>query len=304
LFGAIRPGTTVVLVGDEFQLPSVGAGNVLADLIQSGLVPVTRLTQIHRQAEGSMIVRAAHAVHNGKLPESDDRGDFRFVAATADDAERIVLDLVCRTIPGQFNIRSSEIQVVAPMYKGSAGIDALNLALQATLNPPSPLKAERKIFERVFRVGDRVLQIKNNYDLQVVNGDLGIVNHLDPKLNVVVVRFADRDVQYSWTDAAAQLVHAFAMSVHKSQGSEYRAVVIPLLTQHYMMLQRNLLYTAVTRAKELVVLVGMPKAIALAVKNNQIVQRNSRLAKRLQESSPAKQMTPKPSAAKYQVDGG
>jgi len=283
LLKAIHPESHLLLVGDVDQLPSVGAGNVLNDVIESGTAAVVRLTEIFRQAEGSLIIVNAHRINQGKMPLfSETATDFFLFPA--DDAERaadLIVDLVQNRIPRRFGLDPlDDIQVLSPLHRGAAGVAELNRRLQETLNPPADGKAERRQVGRVFRAGDRVMQTTNDYDKEVFNGDMGRITALDPVDQVLTVRMDGRDVAYDFTELD-ELIHAYAVSVHKSQGSEYRAVVVPVLTQHYMMLQRNLLYTAVTRAKELVVLVGARRAIAIAVRNNQIAERHTALDVRL-----------------------
>jgi exodeoxyribonuclease V alpha subunit len=283
LLKAVDITSHLLLIGDPDQLPSVGAGNVLKDLIASRFMPVVALDVIFRQAEESHIIVNAHRINQGQLPQfSKTSRDFFLVTETEpEQAATRVVELVKHRIPHKFGLDAvDDIQVLAPMHRGTVGVSELNRALQDALNPSEEGKREWRHGSRVFRVGDKVLQTRNNYDKQVFNGDLGRVVEIDAEEQRVVVNFDGARVEYEFGEVD-ELVHAFAMSVHKSQGSEYRAVVIPLLTQHYMMLQRNLLYTGVTRAKELVVLVGTQKAIGIAVRNDKVAQRNSRLAKRL-----------------------
>jgi exodeoxyribonuclease V alpha subunit len=283
LLKAVRPGTHLLLVGDVDQLPSVGAGDVLRDLIASDLAPVTRLSVIFRQASNSQIITNAHRINQGQMPlvGADNRDFFLFPADTAEDAAQWVQDVVCERIPRRFNLDPHEdIQVIAPMYRGAAGVDALNLRLQAALNPPTPAKPERALFGQIFRAGDKVMQTQNNYDKEVFNGDIGRISSLSLEDHTVTVDFDDRPVVYDWLDAD-QLVLAYAISVHKAQGSEFPAVVVPMVTQHYLMLQRNLLYTAITRARKLCVLVGDRRAIRIAVSNNKVANRYTALDIRL-----------------------
>lgn len=280
---AVDITTHVLLIGDPDQLPSVGAGNVLRDLIESKVVPVVKLDVIFRQAEESLIVVNAHRVNGGEMPlfAKTARDFFLFPESEPEQAAARVLDVVTTRIPRRFRFDPVEgVQVLSPMHRGPIGVSELNRRLQETLNPPEAGKREWRHGSRVFRVGDKVLQTRNNYTKQVFNGDLGRIVEIDLEEQQIGVDFEGERVAYEFGELD-ELVHAFAMSVHKAQGSEYPAVVIPLLTQHYMMLQRNLLYTAITRAKELVVLVGTHKAIAIAVHNNKIAARNSRLARRL-----------------------
>ncbi len=291
LFKAIPAGAHLLLVGDVDQLPSVGAGDVLRDVIASGLAPVIRLEVIFRQAADSLIITNAHRINKGELPvfsgksggaEDDPGGDFfLFGANEAAQAADWVIDVVCQRIPENFGFDPvSDVQVLAPMYRGPAGVHALNARLQTMLNPAEILKPERTLYGQVFRPGDKVMQIRNDYDRNVFNGDMGRVESLDPIQHTMTVTFEERPVLYDWSDAD-QLVLAYAVSVHKAQGAEFPAVVVPVLTQHYLMLQRNLLYTAVTRARHLCVLIGSRKAIGIAVRNNKVAQRHTALDYRL-----------------------
>jgi len=283
LLKALKPGTHLLLVGDVDQLPSVGAGDVLRDLIESHLVPVTRLNTIFRQAAGSGIIRNAHRINAGKMPEfAKENGDFfLFPAEDASAAADWVVDLVTTRIPAKFGYDPvTEIQVLAPMYRGPAGVMLLNERLQNHLNPPAASKPERKLYGTVFRIGDKVMQVQNNYDKDVYNGDIGFIQGIDPVEQELRVDFDGRTVAYDWSEAD-QLTLAYVISVHKAQGSEFPVVVMPVVTQHYTMLQRNLLYTAITRARELCVLTGNRKAIHIAVHNNKVAQRFSALAWRL-----------------------
>ncbi len=283
LLKALKPGTHLLLVGDVDQLPSVGAGDVLRDIIQSGLAPVTRLTVIFRQAADSLIITNAHRINHGEFPlfPPEAKDFFLFPAETPEEAAEWVQDLVSNRIPARFGLHPrDQIQVLAPMYRGPAGVHALNERLQAALNPASPQKPEKALFGQAFRVGDKVMQTQNNYDKEVFNGDMGSLIELDPINHSLAASFDGRRVEYDWSEVD-QLVLAYAVSVHKAQGSEFTAVVIPLVTSHYMMLQRNLLYTALTRAKKLCVLVGSRKAIGMAVKNNKVAHRYTALSWRL-----------------------
>ena len=283
LLKAIEITSHLLFVGDPDQLPSVGAGNVLKDLIVSGVAPVVSLDVIFRQSETSLIVTNAHRINRGEmplfLPTAQDF--FFFNESEPEEAAARVVELIKERIPKKFGLDPLEdVQVLSPMHRGLVGVGELNLRLQGALNPPAAGKREWRHGSRVFRVGDKVLQTRNNYVKEVFNGDLGRIVKLDLENQSLGVDFEGRGIDYEFSELD-ELVHSFALSVHKSQGSEYRAVVIPLLTQHYMLLQRNLLYTAVTRARELVVLVGTKKAIAIAVRNDKIAKRNSRLALRL-----------------------
>ena len=268
LVKAVPDHAALLIVGDIDQLPSVGPGQVLADIIGSGAVPVVRLTEVFRQAAESRIIVNAHRINAGDLPELDPPGaisDFYFVPA--DDPESAVpkvLELVRTRIPRRFGLDPvRDIQVLCPMNRGGVGARSLNIELQAVLNPAGERRVER--FGWTFARGDKVMQIENDYDKDVYNGDIGRVDEVDPELGEVTVRFDDRAIAYGFGELDA-LVPAYATTIHKSQGSEYPAVVIPLMTQHYVMLRRNLLYTGVTRGKRLVVLVGQRKAIAIAVR--------------------------------------
>jgi exodeoxyribonuclease V alpha subunit len=283
LLKAIPSGAHLLLVGDIDQLPPVGAGNVLRDVIDSGAAAVVRLDVIFRQAAGSFIIENAHRINQGQMPEWRPEQSQDFFLFQTDDPERaadLVVEIVQERIPRRFGIPASDVQVLSPMHRGAVGVSALNERLQAALNPPTPTKPERRIGGRVFRLGDRVMQMRNNYNKDVFNGDLGQITALDPVEQVLSVRIDERTVPYEFLELD-ELVHAYAVSVHKSQGSEFPAVVVPVTTQHYMMLQRNLLYTAVTRARKLVVLVGSPRAVAIAVNNHKIADRYSALAERL-----------------------
>ncbi len=269
LLKAAPTGAHVLFVGDADQLPSVGAGNVLADLIASGVVPVTRLDVIFRQSESSAIITNAHRINKGEMPATGGAINDFFVFAE-EDAERageLVIDLVTRRIPAKFGLKPADIQVLAPMHNGKCGVSYLNEQLQERLNPPAANKPQRQFGHRTFRAGDKVLQTRNNYDLDVFNGDAGVITAIYPEAQIVQVRLEDgRAVDYEFTELD-QLALAYAISIHKSQGSEYPAVVIPLVMSHYMMLERKLLYTAVTRARRLTVLVGSRRAIGMAVRN-------------------------------------
>jgi len=288
LLKAIDPAAHLLFVGDVDQLPSVGAGNVLNDLVQSGRLPVIRLQTIFRQAAGSHIITNAHRINHGEPPvfEADSNDFFLFAEEDPEAAAVRLVDVVQNRIPRRFGLDPlTDIQVLAPMHRGEVGVAKLNERLQAALNPPAPAKPERAMGGRIYRVGDRVMQIRNNYQKEAFNGDIGRVADIDAINQTLTAVFDGRPVLYEWSEMD-ELAHAFAVSIHKSQGSEFRAVVVPLLTQHYMMLQRNLLYTAVTRAKQLCVLVGTRKAISIAVRNAKVAQRFSGLATRLAATRP------------------
>ncbi|MBO8127144.1 MAG: ATP-dependent RecD-like DNA helicase [Firmicutes bacterium] len=285
LLKALKPGTRLILVGDEDQLPSVGPGNVLRDLIASKVVPVVKLNKIFRQGETSQIVVNAHRINQGLLPETKGRGGDFFHLREADPrrVEALIKELVTERIPKTYQVdATTDIQVLSPMRRGIAGVDNLNNVLRDALNPPGPLKAELTVGSKSFRTGDKVMQTKNNYQKNVFNGDIGRITAINRESGEVVVTFADqqREVVYIRSETE-ELTLAYCISVHKSQGSEYPVVIFPLLTQHYVMLQRNLLYTAITRGRDLVILIGPDKALSLAVNNNRTVGRNSRLQKLL-----------------------
>jgi exodeoxyribonuclease V alpha subunit len=287
LLKAVHPESHLLLVGDVDQLPSVGAGNVLHDVITAGVTAVVRLTEIFRQAQGSYIVINAHRLNRGEMPRFPKAANdfFLFPAEDTERAAELIVDLVQHRIPRRFGLNPmDDVQVLSPLHRGAAGVGELNRRLQAALNPPARgtdrFAIEQRHGTRVFRIGDRVMQVRNNYDKDVFNGDMGHITTLDTVNQVLTVRVDDQDVIYEFSELD-ELVHAYAVSVHKSQGSEYRAVVVPVLTAHHVMLQRNLLYTAVTRAKDLVVLVGTRRAIGIAVRNNKIASRHTALDARL-----------------------
>jgi exodeoxyribonuclease V alpha subunit len=282
LLKAIPAYSHLLLVGDVDQLPSVGAGNVLRDVIDSGLAHVTRLDTIFRQSEDSLIVLNAHRVNHGEMPHIHNRSaDFFFFKE--DDPERaaeLVVDIVLNRLPSRFGVDPMrEVQVIAPMYRGPVGVNALNDALQTALNG-NTRQAEKRLGGRLFRAGDKVMQIRNNYEKDVFNGDIGLISGIDYEDNQLEVVLDGRFIYYDFTEAD-ELTLAYCISTHRSQGGEYPIVVIPLLTQHYMMLQRNLLYTAITRARKTVVLVGTSRAIHIAVNNNKVSERYSGLLPRL-----------------------
>jgi len=290
LVKALPRGGHFVLIGDVDQLPSVGPGRVLTDLIDCGRIGVVRLQHIFRQAQESLIITNAHRILTGELPLSPDenleeRRDFYFLQE--EDPERVaqrVLELYTQQIPARFGFDPlDEIQVISPMHRGAAGAENLNALLQQTANPTGRALRRAGI---VFRVNDKVMQIRNNYEKEVFNGDIGRVVSVDEEDGEMVVRFDDQTVPYGAADLD-ELAPAYAITVHKSQGNEYPAVILPVLTQHYLLLQRNLLYTAVTRGKRLVVLVGTRKALAIAVRNTKTQQRFTLLKRRLQQSIPA-----------------
>jgi exodeoxyribonuclease V alpha subunit len=284
LLRALPPWACLVLVGDVDQLPSVGPGTVLGDVIASQAVPVVRLTEIFRQAEQSWIVRAAHRVNHGEIPESAPagNGDFYFVEAnTPQEILGKIIVMVRERIPTKFGLDPlRDVQVLAPMNRSELGVRNLNARLQVTLNPQRPETGQIQRFGWTFRVGDKVLQTVNNYDKDVFNGDIGRIASIDEHDQEMEVDFDGKRVLYDFGELD-ELGLAYALSIHKSQGSEYPAVVIPLHMQHFLMLQRNLLYTGITRGRKLVVLVGGKKALAAAVQRRDEAQRCSGLCRRL-----------------------
>ena len=287
LLRAVPPSACLVLVGDVDQLPSVGPGTVLRDIIASGTVPVVRLTEIFRQAEQSGIVRAAHRVNHGQLPQSaqaDHLGDLYMIEADAPPAilDRIIT-MIRERIPSRFGLDPfRDIQVLTPMNRSELGARNLNTVLQEVLNP-GPVDPEVARFGWTFRKGDKVLQTVNDYKKEVFNGDIGRIKSIDMQEHELTVDFDGKDVIYDFGELD-ELSLAYAMTIHKSQGSEYPAVVIPLHTQHYMLLQRNLLYTGITRGKKLVVLVGSKKALAMAVNKQDTSRRFTALCRRLKDA--------------------
>ena len=283
LLKAVPLTATFILVGDVNQLPSVGAGAVLQDIIASRAVPVMELNEIFRQARESLIIVNAHKINQGLMPTFNPSGrklaDFYFIEQ--EDPEKvlgIILELVKERIPSRFGFDPiDDIQVLTPMHKGLVGAGNLNLELQQALNPgPDSLTRGG----RNFRLQDKVMQIQNNYEKEVFNGDLGRIVRIDPESQEVIIDFDGRRVPYDYADLD-EVVLAYAISIHKSQGSEYPAVVMPILTQHYVLLQRNLIYTAVTRGRKLVVIVGTRKALAMGIKNDKTKRRYTFLEKRL-----------------------
>ena len=269
LMKAVPDDAALLIVGDIDQLPSVGPGQVLADVIASGVIPVVRLTDVFRQAAQSRIITSAHKINQGSIPDlSKPEGDSDFYFVQADDPETAVpriVDLVKTRIPQRFGLNPiRDVQVLCPMNRGGVGARSLNIELQAALNPAGDRKVER--FGWTFAPGDKVMQIENDYDKDVYNGDIGYIDDVDPDAGELNASFDGRSVSYGFGELDT-LVPAYAATIHKSQGSEYPAVVIPIMTQHYAMLQRNLLYTGITRGKRLVVLVGQKKAVAIAVRN-------------------------------------
>jgi exodeoxyribonuclease V alpha subunit len=269
LLQAVPDKAAMLMVGDIDQLPSVGPGQVLADVIASGAVPVVRLTEVFRQAAESRIIVSAHRINQGTMPEPGLPGsDCDFYLVPADDpdtAVRRIVEMVKTRIPKRFGLDPvRDIQVLCPMNRGGVGARSLNIELQKELNPSGEPKVER--FGWTFARGDKVMQIENDYDKEIYNGDIGYIDSIDPAAGELIASFDERVVTFGFGELDS-LVPAYAATIHKAQGSEYPAVVIPIMTQHYTMLQRNLLYTGITRGKRLVVLVGQKKAVAIAVRN-------------------------------------
>lgn len=278
LVRALPDRITLVLVGDTDQLPSVGPGNVLRDIIASGIIPFTKLDTIFRQDTRGLIVKNAHHINNGE--QLEDSGDDFFFIETAEPDKVIarVCDLMTNRIPAKFHFATSDIQVLTPMRRNQLGADNLNVVLQQAVNPMGP---SLKKGSTLFRRGDRVMQMRNNYDKEVFNGDVGFIDEVNQEEGFLTVDFDDRHVIYELGELD-ELVLAYASTVHKSQGSEYPAVIVVLATQHFKLLQRNLLYTAVTRGRKLVCIVGTHKAAGLAIRNNEVRERHTALAERLQ----------------------
>ncbi len=289
LVKAVPPGAHLLLVGDVDQLPSVGAGQVLRDLLAADPVPRVRLTQIFRQARESGIVVNAHRINAGEFPRLREYPDFFFFPCEeTEEAAALAVDVATRRIPRKFGLDPRrDVQVLAPMHRGPAGAGNLNLLLQQELAPYREGQPERRHGGRVFRVGDKVTQLRNNYDkgaAGVFNGTLGVVTAISPEDHVLSLRTDEDEVLDYGFDELDELAHAYAITIHRSQGSEYPAIVIPLTTSAWTMLQRNLLYTAITRAKKLAVLVGSPRAIGAAVRTASAARRNTRLGQRLARS--------------------
>lgn len=280
LLKAIPLTMRLVLVGDIDQLPSVGAGNVLRDIIESEAIPVTRLTRIFRQAQSSRIVMNAHAINQGYFPniQNGKDTDFFFIRAEEpQDAVPQIVNLVKNRLPKAYGRPVSDVQVLTPMRRSYCGSDNLNIELQKALNP---MGVSLSFGGTLYRSGDRVMQIRNNYDKDVYNGDIGTISDVDLEENELLVSFGDKVVTYEKSELD-ELVLAYATTIHKSQGSEYPIVVIPVFYSFFTLLQRNLIYTAITRAKKICVLIGQMKALGYAVKNLTVEQRNTKLKERL-----------------------
>ena len=288
LVKAISSKTAVIFVGDVDQLPSVGPGAFLSDLIESNAVPVIRLTEVFRQAATSWIIKAAHQINAGRMPvfpSKEEKGDCYFLSVEDNEQMPEILTTLVRTrLPKAYGVNPiKDIQILCPMNRGSAGARTLNEVLQLALNPPTEASVLK--FGTKFSVGDKVMQIENNYDRDVFNGDIGFVTRLDAEEEELTVDFDGREVVYPYGELD-ELVLCYATTIHKSQGSEYPIVVLPITMQHYVMLKRNLIYTGVTRGKMLVILVGQKKALAMAVRGKQTIARNTGLRHWLQNENP------------------
>ena len=279
LLKALPLHSALLLVGDVDQLPSVGAGQVLKDIISSKVISTVQLTEIFRQAATSNIITNAHRVNHGILPNMQitrEESDFYFVEAEhGDDIINKIITMVKDRIPKKFNLNPvQDIQLLCPMQRGGAGARSLNIELQKVLNPNHTNGIVK--FGQIFAVGDKIMQTENNYDKEVYNGDIGIIKAINEQDQEIIINFYNRDVNYDYTDLD-QITLAYATTIHKSQGSEYPAVIIPITMQSYMMLRRNLIYTAITRGKKLVVIIGQKKALAMAVKDTTSSHRYSKL---------------------------
>lgn len=289
LLKAVAPTARLILVGDVDQLPSVGPGKLLQDLIRAARLPVARLTQVFRQAAESLIVQNAHRINHGQFPRlvtpGAEKCDCYFIE-TEDAAEivNLLVKAVVTSLPNRFGFDPCrDIQVLAPMNRGQVGANSLNATLQQALNPPVPGQPELVRGNRALRVGDKVIQRVNNYKLEVFNGDMGMIEAIDLEDQLVAIRFGDRLVAYDYADLM-ELAHGYCVTVHKSQGSEYPAVVLPLHTSHFLMLSRNLLYTALTRARKTAVLIGSARAIAIAMNSTEALVRYTGLVESLHQS--------------------
>ncbi|WP_316354089.1 SF1B family DNA helicase RecD2 [Candidatus Trichorickettsia mobilis] len=279
LLRALPQNVALLLVGDVDQLPSVGAGQVLNDIINSAAIPTVKLTEIFRQAASSNIITTAHRVNNGIIPNlqfTKEESDFYFIEAEqGDDITNKIINLVKERIPKKFNLHPvNDIQILCPMQRGGVGVRSLNIELQQALNPNYNSGIVK--FGQIFSLGDKIMQTENNYDKETYNGDIGIINNINEQEQEVTINFYNRNVIYDYTDLD-QITLAYATTIHKSQGSEYPAVIIPLTMQSFMMLKRNLIYTAITRGKKLVIIIGEKKALAIAVKDNKTLRRYSKL---------------------------
>ena len=285
LLDALPRKARLILVGDADQLPSVGPGLVLGDIIRSGMIPVVHLKEIFRQAGDSRIISGAHSINRGEIPdiiEAPKDSDFVFIEREdPEECAATLVSMVRDRLPKHLGVDPIQgIQILSPMHRGSLGIKELNLRLQAALNPKSEYRDEYQAYGNLFRVGDKVIQTSNNYDKEVFNGDIGRIRSMDREEKQLVVRFGTREVIYEFNELD-ELELAYAITIHKSQGSEFPVVVIPLAMQQYLLLQRNLLYTGVTRGKKMVVLVGQKKALGMAVRNESTRHRHGGLLHRL-----------------------
>lgn len=283
LLKAIPPHMRLILVGDVDQLPSVGAGNVLRDIIDSGAVPVVKLNRIFRQAQNSVIIMNAHRINAGKYPDTQNHRTSDFFFIENDEPEHAavqIVDLVKSRLPKHYKMKPTDIQVLTPMQRGVVGASSLNAALQDALNPGNECLRRSGI---AFRKSDKVMQIRNNYDKEVFNGDIGIITDINMEDRELTVDFDGRAVPYDVTELD-ELVLAYAITIHKAQGSEYNTVVMPILMTHYVMLQRNLIYTGITRAKKLLIMIGSKKALYYAVNHITVTKRNTKLCERLSAS--------------------
>jgi len=286
LLKAVTENTFLILIGDIDQLPSVGPGNLLKDMIDSEVIPVIRLTHIFRQREKSLIVVNAHLVNQGKYPILKGKQERDFYFLKEEDPEKAaekIIHLCTSRLPRSYHINPlRDIQILTPMYKGAVGADQLNQLMRNALNPDGK---SLKYGHQQYKINDKVMQIRNNYDKEVFNGDIGNIKEINLEEQVIKVLFYSRIIEYDFSELN-ELVLAYAITVHKSQGSEYPVVVIPMLTQHFLLLQRNLLYTAITRARKMVIIVGTNKALWIAIKNNKTVKRNTFLRERLKKMVP------------------
>ena len=282
LLRAVPESMALIFIGDIDQLPSVGAGNVLRDVIDSGAVPVVRLTRIFRQAAASRIITNAHRINRGEMPDLSNGNGTDFFFTAQEDPEKAaqeIIALVKSRLPAYYSVPSGAIQVLTPMQRGAVGAENLNMLIQAAVNPEGEGLRRGGI---LYRTRDKVMQIRNNYDKEVFNGDIGIITAVDTEERALTVNFDGRPVAYDISELD-ELVLAYATTIHKSQGSEYPIVVMPIMMTHYVMLQRNLVYTGVTRAKRCLVLIGTRKAVSMAIRNTNVQKRNTLLAERLRD---------------------